>query len=63
MDLSSLVNGSAAVIVPDPTDQAAHAAAPTAPVKQDAKTIVLALAGMMAIFFALHVTERWAVKI
>lgn len=48
--------------VKDPEDQAQHAVAPTAGIKQDATTIVLALIGFMILFYLLHIVERWAKK-
>ncbi len=47
----------------DPKAQAEHAAAPQAGASEDVKSIVLVLAGMMGVFYLLHITERWAVKI
>ncbi len=63
MDLNSLMSRGDVQQQDAPEAQAEHSAAPQAGVKEDAKALALALAGMMAIFYLLHITERWAVKI
>jgi hypothetical protein len=63
MDLNGIGMGAIAPVQEDTEKQAEHTASPVTEVAESPKTIVLALAGFMIIFYMLHVAERWAVRL
>ena len=63
MDLNGIGMGVMPPAQEDQEKQTEHSASPVTSVAESPKTIVLALAGFMIIFYMLHIVERWAGQI